>query len=303
MTLQELAYFVEVARVGSIGQAAANLFVSPQAISRGIKNLEGSLGNSLFSRSSHGVKLTLVGERFLEHVMPIMRSLNELSSVGAAIDTHSSQTIRLLIDTINSFGYKIYRMARNYQKEHPELNLITEFARIQNDAPLESGNYDVMFFCDRPSLINPQMCEMYTVYTSKTVAIAHRDSSVSDNRLLSWASFSDHPIFLRSEEIYYAQRIIQRCVDAGFYPKLSYRGNNELDPFYFVKNNEGVAFVPCFIADFFVEIDSDIQILDFETGITTDYAFAVRRSNPKEIVTDFIQSVSEEFHRSAVTLL
>lgn len=85
MTIQELDYFIEVARVGSIGQAGANLYVSPQAISKAIKNLENSLKHELFSRNSKGVRLTVFGEAFLQEVLPIMQSIMAYPILGKSI--------------------------------------------------------------------------------------------------------------------------------------------------------------------------------------------------------------------------
>lgn len=55
-------YFEEVARLGSIRQAAERLNVSASSISRQIAKLEHEFGVSLLARHAHGVKLTPAGE-------------------------------------------------------------------------------------------------------------------------------------------------------------------------------------------------------------------------------------------------
>lgn len=65
MNLQYLRYAVEVARTGSISQAAENLFMSQPSLSKSIHELESSLGVQLFKRTSRGVCPTPEGEDLL----------------------------------------------------------------------------------------------------------------------------------------------------------------------------------------------------------------------------------------------
>jgi DNA-binding transcriptional LysR family regulator len=56
-----LKYFVQIARSGSIGAAAARLNISQPAASTALRRLEGSIGAELFVRTQKGVKLTVAG--------------------------------------------------------------------------------------------------------------------------------------------------------------------------------------------------------------------------------------------------
>ena len=53
-----MRHFLEVARSGSVNQAAARLFVAASAVSRQIAKLEDGLGTSLFERHPRGMTLT-----------------------------------------------------------------------------------------------------------------------------------------------------------------------------------------------------------------------------------------------------
>lgn len=77
---QHLSYykiFYEVAKCGSISQAANTLFISQPAISKAIQKLEKALFTQLFIRSSKGVKLTEDGEILLRHVEKAFISLSD----------------------------------------------------------------------------------------------------------------------------------------------------------------------------------------------------------------------------------
>ena len=54
MNITHLRYAVEIAKTGSITQAAENLFMSQPNLSKAIKEFENSLGFVVFKRTSKG---------------------------------------------------------------------------------------------------------------------------------------------------------------------------------------------------------------------------------------------------------
>lgn len=72
MEYKQLIYFIKLCKSDSISEAAERLFISRQALSRAINDLEKNIGKSLFVRSQKGVELTedgkLLYETFANHV-------------------------------------------------------------------------------------------------------------------------------------------------------------------------------------------------------------------------------------------
>ncbi|RYF67418.1 MAG: LysR family transcriptional regulator, partial [Comamonadaceae bacterium] len=66
--LRLLRYVDEVARVGSIRQAAERLHVAPSAVNRRIQDIEEELGTPLFERLPRGMRLTAAGELFVRYI-------------------------------------------------------------------------------------------------------------------------------------------------------------------------------------------------------------------------------------------
>jgi DNA-binding transcriptional LysR family regulator len=62
-----LRYFLEVARSGSVNQAAAQLHVAASAVSRQLAKLEDSLSVALFERQARGMRLTDAGAQLLAY--------------------------------------------------------------------------------------------------------------------------------------------------------------------------------------------------------------------------------------------
>ena len=81
MNIIYLKYAVEVAKTCSISKAAENLYMGQPNLSRAIRELEESLGLTIFVRSPHGVKTTPEGEEFLSYAKNILRQIDEVEAV------------------------------------------------------------------------------------------------------------------------------------------------------------------------------------------------------------------------------
>ena len=81
MNLQYLRYALEISRTGSISKAAENLSVAQPNLSRAVKELETSLGISIFERTRTGMTVTPEGEKLLSAGDRILRQVGELETM------------------------------------------------------------------------------------------------------------------------------------------------------------------------------------------------------------------------------
>lgn len=81
MNLLHMKYAVEIAETNSINKAAAKLYVGQSALSRAIKELEASLGVTLFERSAKGMFLTADGEIFIRHAKNVLAQIDEIEDM------------------------------------------------------------------------------------------------------------------------------------------------------------------------------------------------------------------------------
>lgn len=81
MNLQYLRYALEISRTGSISKAAENLSVAQPNLSRAVKELEASLGISIFERTRTGMTVTPEGEQLLSAGDRILRQVDELETM------------------------------------------------------------------------------------------------------------------------------------------------------------------------------------------------------------------------------
>ncbi len=81
MNIAHLKYAVEVEKTGSITKAAENLFMGQPNLSRGIKDLEETLGVKIFKRTSKGIVPTPQGEEFLVYAKSILAQIEEMEAL------------------------------------------------------------------------------------------------------------------------------------------------------------------------------------------------------------------------------
>ena len=86
MEIRVLRYFLTIAREGSITSAAEQLHITQPTLSRQIKDLEDELGQKLFHRSSHSMKLTQEGFIFRQRAEEIVAMVDKTSAEFLSMD-------------------------------------------------------------------------------------------------------------------------------------------------------------------------------------------------------------------------
>jgi DNA-binding transcriptional LysR family regulator len=87
--------FLSVAQHRSFRQAAAELGVTPSAISQAVRALEARVGAALFIRTTRSVGLTEAGERFLVRAKPAFDELVAASEVARELGQRPAGRLRL----------------------------------------------------------------------------------------------------------------------------------------------------------------------------------------------------------------
>jgi DNA-binding transcriptional LysR family regulator len=89
--------FLGVAQHRSFRRAAAELGVTPSAISQAVRALEARVGAALFMRTTRSVGLTEAGERFLSRAKPAFAELVAASEVARELGQRPAGMLRLSV--------------------------------------------------------------------------------------------------------------------------------------------------------------------------------------------------------------
>jgi len=102
--IRHLRCFVEVARLGGVGQAADVLAISQPAVSKTLKELEGRVGVALFERAGRRIRLTEAGRLFQKHAG---LSLTELERGVRALRAPERFRRRLVVGVLPTVATRI----------------------------------------------------------------------------------------------------------------------------------------------------------------------------------------------------
>ncbi|MFE6338162.1 LysR family transcriptional regulator [Streptomyces sp. NPDC057806] len=140
MDLDTVRTFVAVADAGQFQEAAAELAVTQQAVSKRIAALERSLGVRLFTRTARGAELTIDGQAFLPHARELLRVAER-----AVASVHTGRR-PLRVDVIASRAAPSGLM-RDFHRAHPGIDLdVVMLHDIETAvAAIRSGTIDASF--------------------------------------------------------------------------------------------------------------------------------------------------------------
>lgn len=121
LDIRQLRYFVEIARCNNIQDAADTLYVSRQAASKAIMQLEEELGYPLFYRVHGGVTLTEQGRRYYDRVLALVQDFDTLAAQMKHINIQEPLRIAVPFTILQHFHERLTGFA---QAHSDELNLI-----------------------------------------------------------------------------------------------------------------------------------------------------------------------------------
>ena len=143
LPLRAIVVFDVVARCRSLSKAAAELYVTPSAVSQQIQALELHLGTTLLTKAGRGVTLTEAGERYFEMIADDVQRITEATQRIRGFRSRSVLTVR----TTPTLGSKwLLPRLRPFLDANPDVELRlngttepTDFSREAVDVEIRHG--------------------------------------------------------------------------------------------------------------------------------------------------------------------
>ncbi len=118
MNIIYLKYAIEIAKTGSINKAAENLYVAQPNLSRAIKELESSLGTTIFERTSKGMTLTPDGESLLQYSKSLLNQLDQIENMFRK-DQPNKQTFSISVPRATYISYAFAQFSKLIDEDRP----------------------------------------------------------------------------------------------------------------------------------------------------------------------------------------
>ncbi len=248
MEFRHLRYFLVLAEELHFGRAARRLNISQPPLSFNIKQLEASLGVELFTRNSHGVRLTPAGEAFRKSAQRV------LAEAGAAAlqvrEVAAGVTSRVRIGFVGSMLFRgMPERLGEFQAAHPQVQV--ELAELNSAEQLEAlarGVIDLGFVHTDRIAGDLQ----HALYMSEPfVCCLPAGHAAAQGEVLAPSLLKGVPLvlFSRGASPDYYERVVALCNLIGWDPLVRHEVRHWLSVVALVRKGMGVALVPRALMD------------------------------------------------------
>ena len=241
--LRHFVYFLTVAQELHFRRAAEKLFITQPGLSKQIKQMEDSLGVSLFIRDKKKVKLTSAGQYLKNEVEVMLGHLKMMKKQAVLIGEGQLGEVR--IGFLGSAMQKVIpNLLLQLQKHYPEIH--TSLDELSNSAQIESilkDKLDIGFV--RLGRV-PASLELQAVFEDTFSLVVPTKMGLDSTNFKGMQEVSQEPFILFSQEYspQYYETVLSICQDAGFVPKVSHKSVHAHTIFRLVANGLGIAIVP-----------------------------------------------------------
>ena len=190
LPLSALRTFEAAARTGSFRAAAADLALTPSAVSHAIRGLEASLGAALFLREGRAIRLTPEGETLLRHVE---RGFGELRLGVASISARGPQLLRLHSAPSFAAQWLVPRLRRLLQESgglEVRIAAGTDYTRFVGD----EFDADIVYGVPPPTFYGRQTYQGLVMLPLGTETISPMCAPALAPAIRSAAALLDHPL-------------------------------------------------------------------------------------------------------------
>ncbi|WP_127498904.1 LysR family transcriptional regulator [Paenibacillus glycanilyticus] len=238
MELLQLQYFLTVARLEHVTEAARHLHVTQSSLSKTIQRLEEDLGVPLFDRVGRKLRLNESGSRFL---LRAERALFELDQGKQELNDLSSSeqgTIELAVNTASMLP----SILREFRKKKPNIQFHVQMLTTREMvAHLHRGDID---FCLSSPSLEGEDIECQILYRDPILIAVPQSHRLAGRSSVSLSELKEE-WFVGVKKGYGTRDLVDSiCKKAGFEPKFVYEGDEPARINALVEAEIGIAFIP-----------------------------------------------------------
>ena len=225
----DILYFLEVARSGSVTAAAKVIGVNHSTVSRRIKACEEKHGVRLFDRTPTGFEITEAGGAIYNLALEVEDKHQQIARALFAQDNRLQGDINLTMPH-DLMEFALIEDIEHFLAEHSEVNLNLYVARNIKNLAAREADIAIRFSPSPPEyLLGRKISNLhYGIYASQKMHAAEKQ------RLVVWENETDHPDWAKTH-----------FPDA----KIALRVDDLHGMYTAVEAGVGIARMPCYLPD------------------------------------------------------
>ena len=207
MNIKHIQYMIEIERVGSISQAAKNLYVEQPNLSRILREVEETVGFAIFNRTHQGISPTERGKAFLQHAHNILREMNAIETMvsGYTEDNRLCVCIPHSTATFDMVSQYLIQMA-----QQRKINAVIRECHPKKTMEILAGGQaeiGVIRFREEyrqyfNELATASNLRFIILKSYKDVVLVHKDHPLSGRTILTQAELSNYLQISHSDQFF-----------------------------------------------------------------------------------------------------
>lgn len=246
MNIQQLEYFLAVAKFLNFTRAAEKYYISQTAITQQIKSLEEQLGVKLFNRTKRHVELTQAGIVFIEEAKNIINVMKE--AVNRTQATATGFLGDLNVGFIKGYEHSTFPEKIIFFKSfNKNINLsLKRKDPIPLYENLEQNKYDIVFNFDFAGDNYPNF-EKRFIERIPLVAVLYKDHPLAHRKFLLREELKDESFVLNrinSLKNDGTEKILDNYIKSGFFPNIVYKSSDIETMLIMIATGAGISILP-----------------------------------------------------------
>jgi LysR family transcriptional activator of glutamate synthase operon len=238
LELLQLQYFLAVARLEHMTEAARNLHVTQSSLSKTIQRLEEDLGVPLFDRVGRKLRLNESGSRFLRRTERALFELEQGKQELSDLSSPEHGTLELAVTTASTLP----NILREFRKKRPDIQYHVQMLTTQEMVTLlNRGEVD---YCLSSPPIKGDDIECQIVFIDPILVAVPKGHRLANRSSVTLIELRDE-WFVGVKSGYGTRDLIDSvCKSVGFVPKYVYEGDEPARLSTLVEAEIGLAFIP-----------------------------------------------------------
>ncbi|GAB6110232.1 LysR family transcriptional regulator [Fusibacter bizertensis] len=296
MTLDQIYYFTEIAKTGSMSQVARNLHISQPNISMTIGVLEKELGYTLFNRMPKGVELTRQGAEFLYHAESIIANIDSMRKIRQT-DTDSSIDFSVSVQFSSACVYPIIEMLSLFENEKKTFSIRQNpFYDIVEDVESGHSNLGILNISTEQEkfitmLLEKKGLEFVSIQDTPMAICIAKGHPLYDRQNIGLSDLKAYPLILVEHSVkdYLSVEPIKQLETESFQTKIFVQ---DIFLFYhLLVSVNGVTFVATSknhdISHLFNKYNMDLKLFPLAEPVIIKFGYIKQKSRPLNFVEQY----------------
>ena len=243
MEFKHIEYFIETANHKSISKAAEALFISQQALSRCIQNLEAELNCKLFERTVKGSVLTKDGKLIYDKFLPVVEQYrNTEEEIFTTLNSRPQTLSFVCVPSI--FRVLDTDLLFEFEERYPNITLERKEMSgfdADNYVKEDSKHFGLIAI---PENRHGMRFKHLPIKSLPVMLCVHKDDPLAQQDVVNFGQLRDKNFIMFESRSHYHKTIDEYTKKHGFKPKEVFESSDINQIFNLVNKGKGIFISP-----------------------------------------------------------